>query len=105
MTDNLYIFCYTDIVFFMQVANPLHEQLRNDCTAFSDLIVEPRALLIDGNPNSNPLALRSAIILDGPAVLQENFLAYQNTLYSINQINRMLTKWRELFFQVINCSY
>lgn len=78
----------------------MHEQLRNDCTAFSDLVVEPRALLIDGNPNSNPLALRSTIILDGPAVLQENFLAYQHVSYSINEINQMLAKWKDIFFQV-----
>ena len=78
----------------------MREQLRNGCTGFSDLIVEPRALLVDGNPNSDPLAMRSTIVLDGPAVLKENFLVYQNVSYSINEINIMLAKWRDIFFQV-----
>ena len=78
----------------------MREQLRNGCTGFSDLIVEPRALLVDGNPNSDPLAMRSTIVLDGPAVLKENFLVYQNVSYSINEINIMLARWRDIFFQV-----
>ena len=78
----------------------MHEQLRNGCTGFSDLIVEPRALLVDGNPDSDPLAMRSTIVLDGPAVLKENFLVYQNVSYSINEINIMLARWRDIFFQV-----
>ena len=78
----------------------MREQLRNGCTGFSDLIVEPRALLVDGNPDSDPLAMRSTIVLDGPAVLKENFLVYQNVSYSINEINIMLARWRDIFFQV-----
>ena len=34
----------------------------------SDLIVEPRALLVNGDP---PIALYSALVLSGPATLQE----------------------------------
>ena len=73
------------------------EDLKNDCMGFSDLIVEPRALLADGDP---PVALHSVLILGGPATLQENFLRYQRTDFSLTEINQMLEKWKDIYFQV-----
>ena len=84
----------------MQLADPVYEQLRNDCVGFSNLVIEPRALLVDGNPNGNPVALRSAISLNGPATIQESFIAYKGAYYSISEINEMLTAWKRAFFQV-----
>ena len=78
------------------------EELRNNCMGFSDLIVEPRALLVDGDP---PVALHSALILGGPATLQENFQQYKRANFTLNQINQMLEKWRDLYFQVSVYSY
>ena len=78
----------------------VHEELRNGCTGFTDLVVEPRALLVDGHPDRNPVALRSAIVLDGPASIQESFSNYRKLSFSIGQINEMLTRWKDTFFQV-----
>ena len=76
-------------------------ELTDDCTGFSKLVVEPRALLVDGDP---PVALHSIIALSGPGALQENFLD-QNETFSIAEINQMLEKWRDIYFQVSVCSY
>ena len=80
----------------------MSEELTGDCTGFSELVVEPRALLVDGDP---PNALHSIIALSGPAALQENFLEYQNLNFSIAEINQMLEKWRDIYFQVSVYSY
>lgn len=74
--------------------------MRGDCAAFSNLIVEPRTLLVDGNPDEIPAALRSAIILDGPGTIQESFKTYKNTNFTLSQIKDMLVTWRQKFFQV-----
>ena len=76
------------------------EELRNGCSAFSELIFEPRSLIVDGDPDEIPQALRSAIILEGPATLQENFLAYENVEYTRSEVEEILTIWKETFFQV-----
>ena len=81
----------------MQLADPVHEELRNDCMGFSDLIVEPRALLVDGDP---PVALHSILILGGPAAVQENFEQYQGVNFSLTEINQILEKWKDTYFQV-----
>ena len=89
------------ISLYIQLADPVYEELRNGCSGFSDLIVEPRALLVDGNPDENPVALQSTIILSGPASIQESFLRYQNVSYSISEVEQMLDTWKDNFFQVI----
>ena len=81
----------------MQLADPVSEELADDCTGFSELVVEPRALLVDGDPIN---ALQSIIALSGPGTLQENFLEHQHINFSIAEINQMLEKWRDIYFQV-----
>ena len=80
--------------------NQVREELRNGCTGFSNLIIEPRALLVDGHPDRDPVALRSAIALDGPRSLQDGFKTYKQVSFSISEINEMLSRWKDIFFQV-----
>lgn len=84
------------LTFFVQVTNSTEEALKGGCIGFSRLVLEPEALIIDGDP---PQALRSVLILDGPAVLQENFKQLKID-YSISEINEMLVTYKEKFFQV-----
>ena len=59
----------------------------------------PRSLIADGNPGEIPQALRSVIILEGPATLKENFLR-QNINYSLSEVEEILTTWKSMFFDV-----
>lgn len=93
---TIIVIVLTDIIFFMQVVYPASQELTGDCTGFSELVVEPRALLVDGDPIN---ALQSIIALSGPAVIQENFLENEIN-FSIAEINQMLEKWRDIYFQV-----
>ena len=74
--------------------------LINGCSGFSELVNQPRSLIVDGNPGEIPQALRSVIVLEGPATLQENFLIYQNINYSLSEVEEILTIWKSTFFNV-----
>ena len=91
---------YCGDIIFTQLADPVYEELKNGCRAFSNLIFEPRSLIVDGDPDEIPQALRSAFVLEGPATLQENFLVHRNITYSLSEIEEILTEWKETFFDV-----
>lgn len=86
----------------------MQEELRGGCTSFSRLIVEPQALLIDGNDfeqnktGAVPDAMRSVIVLEGPGTLQENFHIYRNINFTLSEVEQILTMWKEKFFDVSN---
>ena len=74
--------------------------LEDNCTAFSNLIVEPRSLIVDGNLGEIPQALRSVIILEGPATLKENFLRLRNISFTLSEVEEILDIWKRTFFDV-----
>ena len=74
--------------------------LADACSGFSELVNLPRSLIADGNPGEIPQALRSVIILEGPATLKENFFLRQNINYSLSEVEEILTTWKSTFFDV-----
>ena len=103
------------IFVFAQLVNPaeVQEELRDGCIAFSGLVVEPSALLYDGNafennvPGAVPVALRTVIGLNGPATIQEDLAFYKKIDLSLSQVEELLFTWKDRFFDVsithINC--
>ena len=78
----------------------MEHQLNDSCTAFSSLIEEPRALLVEGDVGEVPQALRSALVLEGPGSLRENFLLYHDIDYTLAEANEILDTWKDKFFDV-----
>ena len=83
----------------------MQEELRNGCTSFTGLVIQPLSLLIDGDdflqnvPGAIPTALRSVISLGGPAQVQENF-AIGNIDFTRDEVEEILSIWKEMFFDV-----
>lgn len=88
------------------IADPVQNELINGCRGFTDLILEPRSFLVAGNdfeqgiPGALPVALQSSIVLSGPASVQEDLLLYNNISISRGQVEELLSKWKETFFDV-----
>ena len=87
----------------------MQEAIVNGCTGYSALIFEPPSLIFSGdaftrNPTEAlPAAIRGAIILNGPATIQEALKdGPRNISLRRDEVEDLLSRWKERFF---NCYY
>ena len=85
----------------------MQEAIVNGCIGYSELIVEPPSLIYSGRafkrtPTEDlPAALRGAIILNGPATIQESLKdGPRNISLRRYEVEDLLSRWKERFFNV-----
>lgn len=87
----------------------MQEVIVNGCTGYSSLVIEPPSLIYSGNAFERdplrelPNALRSSIVLNGPATTQENLKRYRNITLRRDEVEDLLSIWKGRYFDVRCC--